>query len=191
MRMFVAVRPPAEIVEELTDFLEPRDGMSWTRPENWHITLAFMDRVPDARLDELVDRLESAAQRVEPFITRLGGAGAFPDVSRASVLWLGVNYEAMKPLERLALAARSAANKSGASPDGKPFRPHLTLARPSGGRDATKWIRVLDTFYSSSWDVAEIELVQSFLGEGPRRSARHEVVAKLPLGNPPSQMRGV
>nr|NLD40504.1 RNA 2',3'-cyclic phosphodiesterase [Actinomycetales bacterium] len=182
MRMFVAVRPSSDVIEELVEFLEPRDGMSWTRPENWHLTLAFMDRVPDHRVDELVERLGTAAGRVPPFLARLTGAGAFPDPSRASVLWLGVNPEAVEPLGRLAVGARAAANKSGATPDGKPFRAHLTLARPAGGRDATKWLRVLDTFYSSSWEVDEIHLIQSFLGEGPRRSARHEVVARLSLG---------
>lgn len=60
---------------------------------------------------------------------------------------------------------------------------HLTLARLGGRDDATAWLRVLDTFTSSEWEVSEIALVDSFLGEGPRGRARHEVVARLPLGS--------
>lgn len=185
MRMFVAVRPSAEVIEELEEFLEARPQMRWTRPETWHLTLAFMERVPDARLDELVDRLETAAARVEPFAVRLMGGGAFPHAAAASVLWMGVNDEAAAPLERLAVAARAAANISGASPDGTRFVPHVTLARPTGRADASKWVGLLDTFYSSTWLVENIELVESFLGEGPRRSARHETVAHLPLADTP------
>lgn len=179
--MFVAVRPPADVLDELAEFLEARPGMAWTRAEHWHLTLAFMEGVPEHRLDELCDRLRTATARVEPFALRLGGAGAFPEVGRAAVLWLGVNTEAVEPLGRLARGARGAANMVGARPDGKAFVPHLTLARPRGGRDATRWLRVLDTFYSSSWEVQEVELVESFLGEGPARSARHEVVERFLL----------
>lgn len=180
--MFVAVRPPLDVVGELEEFLESRPEMAWTRSENWHLTLAFMQRVPEHRIDDLIERLGRAATRVEPFVARLGGAGAFPDPSRAAVLWLGVNHEAREPLGRLARGARAAGNRIGAPADGKAFKAHLTLARLRTREDATRWLRVLDTFYSSSWEVGEIELVESFLGEGPGRTARHEVAARLPLG---------
>ena len=59
--------------------------------------------------------------------------------------------------------------------------PHLTLARLKRSIEATRWLRVLDTFISPSWRVREIELIASHLGEGPRRRPRHERVARLPL----------
>ena len=52
----------------------------------------------------------------------------------------------------------------------------------SGRDNATAWLRVLDTFASSAWTVSEVALVESFLGEGPRGRARHEIVERLPLG---------
>lgn len=182
MRMFVAVRPPLEVRDALAEFLEARPGIGWTSPEHWHLTLAFFAKTPDHRLDELTERLAVAAFRVEPFMLRLSGAGAFPDASRAAVLWLGVDDDARTPLQRLARGARSAANRSGAVVDGKAFNPHLTLARPRRHEDATRWLRILETFRSDPWEVESVELVESFLGEGPRGRARHEVVAELPLG---------
>lgn len=183
--MFVAVRPPLAIREALADFLDSRPGMPWTPTNQWHLTLAFMASTPDHRLDELTERLAVAAARVEPFSLRLTGAGAFPDASRAAVLWLGVDDAARAPLQRLARAARAAANKTGSVVDGKSFSPHLTLARPRRHEDATRWLRVLDSFRSDPWQVETLELVESFLGEGPRHGARHEVVAELPLGSHP------
>jgi 2'-5' RNA ligase len=46
----------------------------------------------------------------------------------------------------------------------------------------SRWVRLLDTYAGPSWTVDEITLVASYLGEGPRRRPRHEVLASLPLG---------
>ena len=62
--MFVSVTPPEEVREGLASFLEAREGMPWIDPSQWHLTLAFMPSVPQAREDELVEHLGSAAARV-------------------------------------------------------------------------------------------------------------------------------
>ncbi|MFN3601867.1 MAG: RNA 2',3'-cyclic phosphodiesterase [Dietzia sp.] len=181
-RMFVAVLPPDEVREELERFLEPRPGLAWTAPSQWHLTLTFCPVVDEWRIDDLAERLGAVARKHEPFRIRLAGAGAFPSVERAKVLWAGVEQSPVSPLHALAAGARSAANAAGCVPDGARFRPHLTLARLGGRDDATAWLRVLDTFAGSTWTVSEIALVDSFLGEGPGGRARHEVVDRLPLG---------
>ena len=62
-RMFVAVVPPQGVVEDLSDFLAPREGMPWVDPAQWHLTLAFMASVPEAREDELVEQIGRASCR--------------------------------------------------------------------------------------------------------------------------------
>lgn len=181
--MFVAAVPPDDVVADLAEFLEPRAGLPWIDSAQWHLTLAFMAAVPEAREDELVDRLGHAAARVAPFGIALSGGGCFPDPTRASVLWLGIVPAAGPPLERLAKGARAAGNAAGATPDGRAFVPHLTLARLRRPIEATRWLRVLDTYTSASWRVEEIELLASHLGEGAKGRPRHEVVARLPLGD--------
>lgn len=190
-RMFAAVLPPDGVRAELERFLEPRPGLGWTDPAQWHLTLTFCPDVDEWRIDDLSDRLGAVARRHEPFRIRLAGAGAFPSVDRAKVLWAGVEHLSATPadsgsretpLRALAAGARSAANAAGCVPDGARFHPHLTLARLNGRSDATAWLRILDTFTSSDWTVSEIALVDSFLNEGPRGRARHEVVDRLPLG---------
>ena len=175
--MFVAVTPPGDVVAALADFLEPRHGMPWINPEQWHITLAFLAAVPDHRIDDLVDGLTHTAARHQPFELALGGAGAFPHPGKASVLWLGADGDT---LEHLARGCRAAAAHVGAAPDGRAFTGHLTLARLRRPIEATKWLRVLDTF-RAGWRVAEIELITSHLGEGPNRRPRYETTAVLPL----------
>ena len=63
MRLFVAVVPPEPVVEHLDDFLEPRRAAAdfrWTRPEHFHVTLAFMPAADELRLEEYVDRLAAS-----------------------------------------------------------------------------------------------------------------------------------
>ncbi|NUS51949.1 MAG: RNA 2',3'-cyclic phosphodiesterase, partial [Nocardioidaceae bacterium] len=70
MRMFTALVPPTDAVEDLAAFLGPRQeagqDLRWTTPEQWHLTLAFMAEVADRHLDDLVARLTRAATRRTP-----------------------------------------------------------------------------------------------------------------------------
>lgn len=187
MRMFVAVRPPEEAVEDLDAFLEPRRAerhFRWVLPEQWHLTLAFLAEVPDRALDDLVERLERAARKRAAVSTAITGGGAFPNVGRAKVLWAGLalSERDREELRRLATGCRAAATKAGIEVDGQRFRAHLTLGRTGHPVEATSWVRILDTYRGPSWEVAEIALLASYLGQGPRNRPRHEIVQAFPLG---------
>jgi 2'-5' RNA ligase len=186
MRMFVAVRPPDEAVEDLDGFLEPRRQEApfrWVLPEQWHLTLAFLAEVPDRALDELVERLERAARKRAGMSTAITGGGAFPHVGRAKVLWAGLDLveREREELRRLAIGCRAAAAKSGIEVDGQRFRAHLTLARTGHPVEATRWVRLLDAYRGPSWAVTEIALLASYLGQGPGNRPRHEIVQTFPL----------
>lgn len=194
-RMFAAVMPPPEVLEHLEEFLAPRQEarvegrpLRWTPVAQWHVTLAFMEHVPDRAYDDLVDRLAAAAARRRPVEARLAGAGAFPDPSRARLLYAGIETDPVE-LERMATGARHAAVAAGVEVDGQRFRPHLTVARVARPVEATRWLRVLETYAGPAWRVEEVALVASHLGEGPGGKARHEVVATFPLGGPEDQSR--
>ncbi len=179
-RMFVAVMPPAAVRDDLAAFLEPRKGHPWIDSEQWHITLAFLDSVPDARLDELVEALTDATAKRHPLELRVAGAGAFPEPVRAKVLWMGLQGD-VDELGRLARNVRAAATATGANPDGKPFSPHLSVSRLRKVAHEAKWVEVLSTYRGPSWRTDSIELVASYLHEGPRGRPRYETVATFPL----------
>lgn len=193
--MFVALLPPDDVLEDLEELVAPRRQdrdearpLRWSRPEQWHVTLAFMASVPDRALDDLLERLASAAERTDPFETWLSGGGAFPDVAAGRVLWTGV--EPGEPLAALAVRARNAATTSGVEVDGTRFRPHLTLARAGRPTEMTRWLRVLEPYRSPVWPADHLALVASHLGDGPRRSPRYEVVAEVPLGSAGGKVTG-
>ncbi|HET9500262.1 MAG TPA: RNA 2',3'-cyclic phosphodiesterase [Marmoricola sp.] len=185
--MFVAVRPPPEAVDDLDAFLAVRreaGDFRWTVAEQWHLTLAFLADVPERKVDDLEARLQRAARKRRALPVRFAGGGAFPHPGRAKVLYAGLAMSApdQVELDRLATGAKAAGNKAGAPADGQRFRPHLTLARLGYPRDVSNWVRLLDSYAGPSWLVDEIALVASYLGEGPRRRPRHQVVSTFALG---------
>ena len=179
-RGFVAVYPSSEAVEHLDEFLEVRRDsgpFQWTLPTQWHLTLAFFDDVPDRSFDALVEGLTAAVGKRSAMRAAIAGGGAFPHVGRAKVLWAGIEVGDAAELEKLARGCRAVGATAGAPPSGERFRPHLTLARINPPIEATKWVRLLDAYGGPEWMIDEIALVESHLGEGPKRRPRYEVVA--------------
>jgi 2'-5' RNA ligase len=186
--MFVAVVPPDDAVDHLDDFLEPRRGSGdfrWVLREQLHVTLAFLAEVPDRALDDLLERLERAAGRRTAFPTALAGGGAFPHVGRARVLWAGLDLDdtGRTEMTRLATGTRAAASKAGITVDGARFKAHVTVARLKHPQEATPWVRLLDDYRGPGWTVDRVDLVASYLGQGPRNRPRYETVASFGLGS--------
>lgn len=188
--MFVALVPPEDALEDLAEFLAPRQEagaeLRWTLPEQWHVTLAFVADVHERHLDDLVERLGRAAARRTPVDLAVAGGGAFPNPSRAKVVWAGIDAggdaRAEEEVRRMATGARAAAARSGAGEDGGRFHPHVTLARSGRPIEATRWLRVLEAYNGPVWPADTWTLVESHLGEGPRKRPRYEVVETFPVG---------
>lgn len=185
--MFAALVPPPEAIEHLDAFLEPRREAApfrWAGVEQLHVTLAFLAAVEERRLDDLLERLERAAAKRRSFEAAIAGGGAFPNVGRARVLWAGLDLDdgGRTELDRLATGCRAAAGRAGIAVDGQRFRPHVTLARIGHPAEASNWVRLLDEYAGPAWRADRVELVASYLGEGPRGRPRYETVAELPIG---------
>ena len=181
-RLFVAVVPPPAVREAWDGFLEPRRDagteLRWVLPDAWHITLAFLGRVPDRAADDLDEALGMVAARTAPFTVGVGGAGAFPNPDAAKVLWLGVT-EGGRQLAELAIRCGNAATGCGIEVDGGRFRPHVTLARANGER-VLRWLQVLDAIGPQAWPVTQFRLVRSQLlpgGSGYRTVGEYGLLA--------------
>ncbi|MGH3903441.1 MAG: RNA 2',3'-cyclic phosphodiesterase [Pseudonocardiaceae bacterium] len=191
MRLFVALTPPAEVVEELragTSALqemtqrEVAPQLRWTRPEQWHLTLAFLGEVDEPVVAELTTRLARAAKRHPPLSLSFGGGGRFGQ----RVLWTRVNGD-RHGLGRLADSVRAAARRCGLPVEQRPYRPHLTLARADGGTDLQPLVEGLASGEGQPWVADRLYLIHSRLGAGPDRSALHEPAASWPLEGGSSQ----
>jgi RNA 2',3'-cyclic 3'-phosphodiesterase len=190
MRLFVALVPPAAVLDDLDRAVGPhragRTSLRWSTRADWHVTLAFLGEVTAPVADQLGPELARAARRHGPLSLAFSGAGAFPDPGWARVLWCGLDGDrrALTELAALAGAVAAAARQAGAPPpDGdRAFRPHLTLARARRG-PAGVWdlVAALTPYQGPSWPADRVHLIQSRPGGQPR----YTTIGDWPLGPGP------
>src|SRR5262249_47107566 len=123
MRLFVAVTPPPEVLDELEAAVAPLrsscPGLRWTGRQNWHVTLAFLGQVDDAVVDKLAPTRAAAARKASASRVSLGPGGCFPEGRPlANVLWVGLD-EGADFVSKLAASVGEAAADAGAPPVGK------------------------------------------------------------------------
>jgi RNA 2',3'-cyclic 3'-phosphodiesterase len=187
VRLFVAVTPPAGVLSDLDAAVAAaragrggRRDLRWTGLADWHITLAFLGEVTAPVADRLAPQLERAAQRHPPLSLAFAGAGAFPDPARARVLWCGLDGD-RRALAELAASVAAGAGRAGAPPPdaGRPFRPHLTLARSRRApADVQDLVTALTPYQGPRWRAERAELIESHLGGQPR----YTTIGRWPLG---------
>jgi len=133
VRSFIAIELPEEVKMELVQ-LQARlksgelSSVKWVDPFSIHLTLKFLGNVTVDKIGEITKAMEKAAQGISPFHLKLKDLGAFPNLKRVQVAWVGINGEVNK-LSQLQQRIESNLAPLGFPPESRPFAPHLTLAR--------------------------------------------------------------
>lgn len=183
IRSFVAIDTSIQVKGELAHLvsrLQVETGfpVKWVKPEQMHITLAFLGEVTREFIQSAESALREAIVDVPSFSCRLLGLGAFPVPARARVIWVGVETGAAKliALQKKVVRALQAV---GYIPENRPFKPHLTLGRIRVPADAG-FITAI-SFVSSQWPVSEVTIYRSeLLPDGPV----YTPIVRLPLHPP-------
>jgi 2'-5' RNA ligase len=174
IRAFVGLRLSDEVELAVADFIESlqlsssaNGAIRWVGRVNLHLTLRFLgDRVAAstlARLDRGLVRISAATAQ---FTIGVRGTGAFPNLTRPRVLWVGLESS-----ELIELAARieRAAIESGLAPERRAYSPHLTIGR---AREFDGWNevqRVLDAASQREFGPSSVQammLYRSMLAPG-------------------------
>ena len=174
MRLFLAINLSSEVRRDVADATVPlrehSPELAWVREPLLHLTLKFLGEQPAERVDEIQDILASVAGRHRELVMNIGGIGAFPNFRRARVVWIGVAQDPR--LELLHHDVEVACESIGFEVEGRPFRPHLTLARvknPLADDKARELSRLaMRTDYRTDFIVRSIDLMRSDLSsDGP------------------------
>jgi 2'-5' RNA ligase len=147
-RLFLAVWPPADVVELLCELpRKDQRGVRFVPPENWHATLRFLG---DADPNDVVDAmnratLPSCIARAGPAIDMLGTHSVMAPVAG---------------LDDLAAAVVDATHGLGTLDPRPAYTGHITVARVKRGTIVRKVVGML---CSAEFPVTEVALVESQL----------------------------
>lgn len=135
IRSFLALDLPEEMREIISRTLEEMRkthlDIRWVRPDGIHLTIIFLGDVPLESLPRMGDRMGAVCRAFGPFDLALTGPGVFPNNRRPRVLWLGLDGE-LQRLTAFKEALEERLMPFGIKPEGRNFRPHLTLGRFRG-----------------------------------------------------------
>jgi len=146
----------------------------WVRPDGLHVTFRFLGGLEEEPLAAV--RSSLAGVRATPFEVELGTVGDFGGRRAARVVWLGLRRGGEKA-GRLAAAVEAACRSAGLEPEGRAFRPHVTLAR-ARSRSGAPAPKLPEPPTLEPWTAREIILFESRLGGGP---AVYEPIQRYPL----------
>lgn len=185
MRLFIAIPLPPDLAARAAEILPTTlPALRRVKPENLHVTLAFLGQTPDERLGEVTAAATEGAASVGPFTLVFAGAGRFPEGGRIRVVWLAIAEGAPSILE-LGAGVCAGLRSRGLRFDDRPIAPHLTLARvdeDASAPEAKTVAAALEGLAGPSlrFEVTEIAVVQSVLSpKGPRYTA----LATVPLAH--------
>ena len=128
MRLFIglAIAPLPELTRQVS-LLKNHRSLRVVESDNLHLTLKFLGETDDRQAAAIPDLLDQLACEISPEPLVIRGLGAFPNGQRPSVLWAGVERAAW--LIKTAARLEERCEHLGFAPEGRPYHPHVTLAR--------------------------------------------------------------
>ena len=160
-RLFVGIALPEPIVQHLSLLAGGVPGARWQRPDQLHLTLRFIGEVDGGVATDAGEALSTV--KSTGFDLQLDGVGHFGERRRVRALWVGV--AANPALMALQSKIERALVGAGLPPEGRKFRPHVTVAR-MGQADHGRVAQFLSghsLFGTAPWHVAAFHLYSSQL----------------------------
>lgn len=182
MRLFLAINLPPHLRSAISVATAPLRNVApdvrWTSEAKLHLTMKFLGEQDESRLDEITRVLHAVAAMHSASEVAVSGFGAFPNARRPRIVWIGV--ERAPRLELLAHDIEEAYAAIGFEPEGRAFRPHITLGRirerPTGD-DAKVLARTAKRIdFEDSLPVLSLDLMRS-----APNGAEYHLMSSAPL----------
>ena len=180
MRLFAGIPLPPHVQQRFANLrlrlAAPNDGLRWSEPEQWHLTLQFYGEVDASRTDCLIGSLRQLTP--QPVLLSCDSLGLFRPK--------GILTAEIAPTDSLRALHAVIAERSqncGVLPESRPFHPHLTLARSRNkvGMRTLQWLSTpalpgfgpAVSWVPEAWYVYQSELLPS--------GAQYTAIARFPL----------
>ncbi len=178
VRAFIAVDIGSEIRARLNEFqgtLKTAGAdIRWVKPENMHLTLAFLGNIPVSRIKPLETALLEQAANTEPFTLTVQGTGIFGRRSRPSVVWAGIQEHSA--LINLQQSVVSALGRAEIPFENNHFRPHLTLGRFKSLSHLDDLFQLLEEEHESYFGSVTVDSVQTIKSELKPSGAEYTIL---------------
>ncbi len=190
-RLFVAVFPPAQLVQSLQAAVAgltkivSTPVIRWTPPGNLHLTSNFLGAIEIARIPQIAAALKAACNGHRQHAIRLAGLGCFPNRSRPQIIWAGMKGDLL-PLESLKKSIDAHLAAVGCACEDRRFHPHLTIGRvrdlnSTGRRDLAAALAERQDCDFGEWQIGTIDLMESVLSQqGPAYGALESIQLENP-----------
>jgi RNA 2',3'-cyclic 3'-phosphodiesterase len=175
-RLFVAIRPPHQVRQQLLAMMGGVSGARWQTDEQLHITVKFIGEVDRHEANDIHAAL--GAVHHPGFDIRISGIGSFDRRGQPEILWAGVDPQ--EPLHTLHKKVDQALLRAGIEQEQRAYTPHVTLARlkrSSGPVGAL--LEQSGGFATPSFQVDYFSLFESSLTP---EGAHYSIVERYPLG---------
>ena len=183
IRAFVAVdMDEASVISKLVEAQRALRNLGadlkLVEPENIHATVRFLGEVPAPTIELVKEQMNEV--KFGPFDMEFVGLGAFPNLRRINVVWVGMR-KGSEEISRVFEQLEPRFRKIGFEPDRKGFSPHVTIARVKTGRMREELAKLVDEMRDTPFGVIHVEevrLKKSLLTpKGPVYSTIHAVRA--------------
>ncbi|ERI07532.1 2'-5' RNA ligase [Aneurinibacillus aneurinilyticus ATCC 12856] len=170
MRLFTAIELNEEAKQELMrlqqELKETLPCRKWQTKPQMHLTLHFLGDLSSQQMELVKQEMEDVTASFSPFSLTLANIGAFPNIKRPRVIWVGVSGH-LKDLDSLQHTLAKRLTQKKLYSEDRTYAPHITLGREprmEGNADSPH----LPGVYPVSWRVGEIVLFHSTLtSKGP------------------------
>ncbi|MEP7217465.1 MAG: RNA 2',3'-cyclic phosphodiesterase [Bacteroidota bacterium] len=143
-RCFYAIRLAPEanayLAEMIGQLSRHPTHVRWVPERNIHITLRFLGEITAGQL-RMAGEIDIPTDAFHGFSLRASGLGAFPMLRAPKVFWAGVAGETGQDSDRLLHVQERTerhARGMGLQPEGRRYRPHITLGRISRPLDGLR-----------------------------------------------------
>lgn len=185
IRLFAAIPVPGPqglaLLEWLTESLG--DNLPFHKqvhPDDLHITVFFLGDTDAERLPAVHRALTQAAAASSPFSLQISALGCFGLPHAPRVLWAGTGG-AQDSLHMLHQHVCTHMAQAGFTPEDRPYRPHITLARQF--KPGESWRRAdllqepVPEKLNTQWVCDSLSLFRTHMGHSPM----YETIASYPF----------
>lgn len=150
----------------------PERTVSWVKTDLIHLTLKFLDDIPQNQIAKLAEALTHVAVQLAPFTITTTQLGCFPNLRQPRVIWVGLDRDSASHLIELQKAVEAATVPLGFPTEARPFSPHITLGRvrrdvlPAGAAKVGEAVKSTGRSEPASDSIQAVILMKSDLQRG-------------------------